>query len=214
LAKSPGRPVKSCKIRLFLILTGLAVLLSMLARFCFPGADMAPAVAAAGSTTESVPGDHGTADGTSPAATRDLIPVYLVGAVVRPGIYTVERGCYLYELVEMAGGLTADAAAEDINLACRLDDNQRIRLPTKAEVQADSSLNPDLPVDPASALVDINRADASQLETLPGIGPATAKTIISYREKTGGFKKIEDLMKITGIKESRFNAIKDQITIK
>lgn len=145
----------------------------------------------------------------------DLIPIYLVGAVERPGIYEVKRGSYLYQLVQTAGGLTDGAAQDRINLALRLDENQLIRIPTREEAAAglaEGLMIPDST--PSSKLVDINQADLAELDGLPGIGPSTARAIIEYRDSKGHFKQIEDLTKVPGIKDSRFQTLKDLICVR
>lgn len=176
--------------------------------------------------------------GTDPAPASDEIPVYLCGAVRTPGIYRTGRGSYLYEVIELAGGLLPEAADEYINLVFELTDAVSIYIPTEEEMQSylagqptESSgylrnglltgiwgTEPAVTADTgetgaASALVNINTADQAALETLPGIGAATAKAIISYREKVGGFNSIEDIMNVAGIKEGRFEAIRDLIVV-
>ncbi len=146
---------------------------------------------------------------------RDLVPVYLVGAIHEPGIYRVQRGSYLYELVEMAGGLSEDAASDDINLALAITDNCHIRIPTRVEA-ADNPFKSDILVshDPSEFVkININKASLEELDQLPGIGPATAKAILDFRERNGPFKSKEDLMKVSGIKQSRLDAISDLITL-
>jgi comEA protein len=153
---------------------------------------------------------------TAPVASAtaiNLIPVYLVGAVACPGIYQVERGTYLYELVDLAGGLTGQAASDAVNLAACIETNQMIRIPTQAEIDAGYVFALQDSETAAGALVDLNRADQKQLETLPGIGPATARAIIAYREANGFFDRIEDLMQVPGIKEARFNTLKDLVMV-
>lgn len=144
---------------------------------------------------------------------QEKIPVYLVGAVKNPGIYHIVPGTYLYELVELAGGLTEDAATEQINLAAAITTNQLIRLPTSSEIEAGYSVIGEIRAS-QTTLVDINQADQALLETLPGIGPATARAILAYREENGPFSCIEDLMKVPGIKEARFSALKDLIVVR
>ncbi len=141
-----------------------------------------------------------------------LIPVYLVGAVHHPGIYQIKPGTYLYELIEMAGGLTEDAAADHINLAAAITMNQLIRLPTQEEEA--SGYNFQLRESTGGqGLVDLNRADLTELASLPGIGPATAQAILAFREENGSFACIEDIMLVPGIKEARFNALKDLVMV-
>ena len=145
---------------------------------------------------------------------EDLIPVYLVGAVENPGIYLIKPGLYLYELVEMAGGMTEDAAAEQINLVLRIMTNQQIYLPTREEAQRNPSLLPapgDSDPHTSMPLININTASRSELEKLPGVGPVTARAIIDHREKHGRFNQPEDIMQVPGIKESRYQALEDYI---
>jgi comEA protein len=145
----------------------------------------------------------------------DLIPVYLVGAVSQPGIYQVVRGSYLYELIDQAGGLSEDAAATEINLAQKITDNVHIRIPTTAEYTehpgftwtADAAAS-------ASKSVNLNTASIDELDALPGIGPATAKAIVDFRERNGPYTAKEDLMRVAGIKQSRYDAIADLIDIR
>lgn len=159
--------------------------------------------------------DHTNPETMSTADQDDLIPVYLVGAIKNPGVYRVVKGSYLYELVNQAGGLSKNAAVDQINLAFRIDTNQMIRLPSLEEVgEGGVSSDPGIyPSESGNGLIDINRASLEQLDSLPGVGPSTAQAIISFREKNGSFASIEELMKIPGIKESRFNALKDLICV-
>lgn len=176
----------------------------------------------------------------TPAPPLKEIPVYVCGSVSEPGIYHVLPGSYLYEVVDMAGGLLPEAADEYMNLVFQFTAAVSIYIPSNDEMQKflDGTSNSssdylrngllqgiwgksgeqtvlsggEVP-SAASALVNINTADQSQLETLPGVGETTAKAIISYREKSGGFTKIEDIMNVAGIKEGRFEAIREFITV-
>lgn len=163
-------------------------------------------------TSQTTQHDETTAAATA-VTEADLVPVYLVGAVACPGIYQVARGACLYELVDLAGGLTDQAAAEAVNLAARVEANQMIRIPTQAEIDAGYVFTLQDTASAANALVDLNRADQQQLETLPGIGPATARAIIAWREENGFFDRIEDLMLVPGIKEARFTTLKDLVMV-
>ncbi|HPU63753.1 MAG TPA: helix-hairpin-helix domain-containing protein [Mobilitalea sp.] len=146
--------------------------------------------------------------------------VHLCGAVVNPGVYKVEAGTRLAELIKLAGGLIADAAGDYVNQAMEVKDGQRIYIPTKDElngltlaeyIQGDQSgSSQDEPLD---SRVNINTADESALMSLPGIGQAKAKSIIEYRDKHGNFTDIKDLMKVPGIKEGLFSRIADKITV-
>lgn len=164
---------------------------------------------------------------TASSGSPDAFPVYIVGEVCIPGIYQVEPGMFLYQLVEMAGGLTAKAARNSINLAFKITRNQMIRIPSLDEVEkgdtggvAEGLLLTDGACfedngnqQNTSAKININTAGEKELDELPGIGAATAKLIIDYRTKNGEFKTIEDIMKIPGIKQNKFAQIKDQIIV-
>lgn len=171
---------------------------------------------------------------------REEIPVYICGAVANPGIYQIMPGSYLYEVVDMAGGLLPEAAADYMNLVFQFTGAVSIYIPSYEEMEAflDGTGNSSseylrtgllqgiwgsTPSEDGSAgiskaadddkSVNINTADMSQLESLPGVGESTAKAIIAYREKSGGFTKIEDIMNVAGIKEGRFEAIREFITV-
>lgn len=146
----------------------------------------------------------------------ELIPVYITGEVKIPGVYRVKEGQILDDLVTLAGGLTAKAAPTAVNLACELKANQLYRIPSQDELAA----NPDLYFkDSATAeefannKININTANQIELETLPGVGPATAQAIIKYRDQHGPFQTTEDIMLIPGIKEARFRSLEDLITV-
>ncbi len=192
------------RTRLILALTCLVALGALVWGWIFPEAR--PDIKNAQASTNAALATDQVAD------LDEIIPIYIVGAVVKPGIYKIVRGSYLYELVELAGGLLETAAADSINLAMRLDENQLIRIPTRAEVAADPNAAALAGVGSSSTkLINLNKADATELDLLPGVGPSTAKAILEYRKKNGSFQCIEDLMKVPGIKESRFNSIKDLI---
>ena len=206
------------KLCLVLLLTGAAILGSLLWDWIHAASNPVQIISGAGQDDLAVPPSTTDQDLTESSAAvnqNDMIPVYLVGSVKHPGVYQVARGSYLYELVDAAGGLTDHAARGSINLAFRIDTNQMIRLPSQDEVQQDP-LQADPAVYPSESgdtQIDINRAALEELDSLPGVGPSTAQAIISYRDKNGPFKAIEELMKVPGIKESRFNALKDLICI-
>lgn len=132
------------------------------------------------------------------------VSVYVCGAVKSPGVYTLGADQRIADAVEAAGGMRKDADTEYVNLAQRLSDGIKIRIPTVDEALSEGA---------ATKLININTADEAALCTLTGIGSAKAKKIIEYREKNGPFSKIEDIMKVPGIKEAGFDKIKEQITI-
>ncbi len=190
-----------------LIVAGIVVAATILSQTVFR--DDQPELVVESDDLEQHPAEH-----SNPTESSDnSIPIYLVGAVKHPGIYRVEPGCYLYELIEQAGGLEDTAAADQINLAMRLEQNGLIRIPTIEEAKQNPDSTDLSGNGGENGLTDLNRADQAELEQLPGIGPVTAKAILDYRNENGPFQCIEDLMKVPGIKESRFNAIRDLIRV-
>lgn len=150
-----------------------------------------------------------------------LIYVHICGAVANPDVYRIEEGSRLIDLIEAAGGLSADAAGDYINQAMEVMDGQRIYIPTREEVKAltlseyieGDSKNKQFKEEKSDSRVNINTADETELMSLPGIGQAKAKSIIEYRNKNGKFSDISDIMNIPGIKEGLFNKISDYITV-
>ena len=147
----------------------------------------------------------------------DEIPVYVSGEVYAPGVYYLERGSLIQDAIERAGGFRPMAAADSINLAREIKAHQQIRVPTVKEVNNPPDgwqYDPEegLIESSSGGLININDATAEELESLPGIGPATANAIIRFREKQR-FSTIEDLMLVPGIKEARFEALADHIFV-
>ena len=145
--------------------------------------------------------------------------VYICGEMIKPGVYELSGDSRIYEAVDAAGGFTENAARECVNLASKVSDGMQITIYNREE--AASLLADSAPVGEnagksgtsGSGLVNLNTATKEELMTLKGIGESKAEDIIRYREKSGGFKKIEDIMKISGIKENGFQKIKDSITV-
>lgn len=160
--------------------------------------------------------------------------VHICGAVSAPGVYELPAGSRIIDAVEAGGGFLTEADEACCNLAEEIVDGCQIYIMTKSESCADGQTekkagiqtSPDSDMQttdrnvrsnsaPAleNGLVNLNTADVAALMTLPGIGESRAKAIISYREQHGAFAKIEDIMKISGIKQAAFSKIKDKITV-
>jgi competence protein ComEA len=157
-----------------------------------------------------------------PPPSPALMQVHVAGAVARPGVYALPSGSRVEAAIAAAGGLSDEAAAESLNLAARLRDGERVYVPGRAALgdpvaeQGLADAGADAQADQAStpsALVDINTASQSELESLPGIGPVTAQKIIAYRQENGAFTSIEQIMEVSGIGEGIFAKIKDLITV-
>lgn len=133
---------------------------------------------------------------------KEIYGVHIKGEVNAPGYYELEEGSRYKDAILAAGGETTDADLDSINLATKLLDGETILVPSTGN-QNTSSNNK----------ININTADLYQLCKLDGFGETTSQRIIDYRAKNGAFSKIEDLMKVDGIGSSKFNKIKDLITI-
>ncbi|WP_261805778.1 helix-hairpin-helix domain-containing protein [Lapidilactobacillus luobeiensis] len=161
---------------------------------------------------------------SSEVARSSKIYVEIKGAVVRPDVYRLTADQHVIDLVKKAGGLTAAADDRQINLASALTDGLSLYVPTKEETA--NSGDTDLAVTPPTAptvgggpaaqqrLVDLNHADATELQTVSGIGPKKADDIIAYRQQNGGFKSVEDLTQVSGIGEKTLAKIRDQLCVR
>ncbi|MEK4147250.1 helix-hairpin-helix domain-containing protein [Robertmurraya sp. FSL W8-0741] len=143
------------------------------------------------------------------------ILVDVKGAVRRPGVYRASAGDRIKDVIESAGGITEDANPDATNFAMRVTDEMVVYVPKIGEEEAigEGSLM-DGGTDSANQKININKATAPELETLPGIGPAKAEAIIEYRESNGPFKAIEDIMSISGFGEKTFEKLKESIVVK
>lgn len=165
--------------------------------------------------------------------TKTLV-VHICGAVSAPGVYELPAGSRIIDAVEAGGGFLPEAEEACCNLAEEIVDGCQIYIMTKTESCADGQTekkagiqtSPDSNMQTTdrnvrsnsataleNGLVNLNTADVAALMTLPGIGESRAKAIISYREQHGAFAQIEDIMKISGIKQAAFSKIKDKITV-
>ncbi|MCL1983065.1 MAG: helix-hairpin-helix domain-containing protein [Clostridiales bacterium] len=150
-----------------------------------------------------------------------FIVVDIEGAVMAPGIVRLQEGSRVNDAVLEAGGLAASADTMEVNLAARLSDGDKVYIPTKQERQGSATAAAGIvtdsisgsPANQGNGMVNINTANSEQLQALNGVGPATAQKIIDYRESIGGFKKIEDLMKVSGIGSKTFEKLKDKIIV-
>jgi competence protein ComEA len=146
-----------------------------------------------------------------PTSTPAPIRVHVSGAVGQPDVYELPAGSIVKDAVEAAGGPTDSANLDGVNLAVELHDQQQVYVPRQGETVPMAPATEDEGA--ASGPVNINTATAAELETLPGIGPKTADTIVEYREANGPFETIEDIMDVPGIGEGTFEKIKDRIAV-
>lgn len=143
-------------------------------------------------------------DTTKQTSTNEVINYVYVdvkGEVENPGVYRVSDKCRVFQVIEIAGGLTDLSDTSTINLASKINDEQMIVIPSK-----DSTTT-------YTGLININTANATLLDSLPGIGYSTATNIIEYRTNNGSFKSKEEIKLVNGIGDAIYEQIKDLITI-
>ncbi|MCG1012794.1 helix-hairpin-helix domain-containing protein [Tepidanaerobacter sp. GT38] len=150
----------------------------------------------------------------------EKIVVHVAGAVKNPGVYTLDEGKRVKDAIEIAGGALPEADLLRLNLAQKIHDEDKLYVPKIGETpeqleQANESYGATVGISSKSdGKVNINTADETELIQLPGIGPATAQKIIDYRTTNGFFKSIEDIKKVSGIGDKKFEQLKDKIRVK
>jgi len=142
--------------------------------------------------------------------------VHVGGAVQRPGLYRLSDGARVDDAVQAAGGVLEDADLDALNLAARVKDGDKVLVPSRSGTAEGSPGGPQNGSGGGGAqggLVNLNTATIADLETLPGIGPAIAQRIIDFRSSNGGFRKVEDLLEVSGIGPKTFEKLRDHVTV-
>ena len=158
---------------------------------------------------------------------QEQIVVHVTGSVKSPGIVKLKDGSRIEDAIEAAGGLTENADISKVNLAYVLEDGIKIKIPSSSEedigdgdVLIDGSGENVVEEDDSQSTnqngkgININKADETELQTLPGIGASLASRIVEYRKQNVKFANIEDIKNVSGIGDSKFSNIKDLITVK
>jgi competence protein ComEA len=161
--------------------------------------------------TGNVAGTPPTSLAVAVTTTSGEVVVHVAGAVTSPGVYRLPVGSRVVDSVQSAGGLTSDALPDAVNLAALLTDGERIYVPRVGET---------VPVTAAEAAgstaapgpIDINRASADELDSLPGVGPATAAAIVAHRDQYGPFGSIDDLADVRGIGPAKLEVLRGLVT--
>src|SRR5262245_54927723 len=160
---------------------------------------MAPAVTAAAPTEAPTSGG--------------VVLAHAAGAVRQPGLYTLAEGDRVADLLDLAGGPTRAADLDRVNLAAPVADGSQVVVPRRGEPVPPPVATGGDGVDAPAALVDVNLADPTELEVLPGVGPATAAAIVEYREANGPFTSVDELIDVPGIGEAKLAALADLVTV-
>ena len=162
-------------------------------------------------------------DNTTKETEEKNIFVHIAGCVQKEGMLELSANCRIADAIEKAGGLTQEADLSDINLAYLLEDGMKIYIPNQNERQennenaentAKAENTPSMQIQDTNTkqdVININTATQEELDTLPGIGPATATKIIEYRKEKGKFKQKEEIKEVSGIGEAKYEKIKEYI---
>ena len=137
--------------------------------------------------------------------------VEIKGEVLKPDVHELEEDSIVKDLIEIAGGLKEEADISNINRAKKLKNNELVIIPNINDKNSITVFNEIS--NESEELININLADISELKKITGIGEVKAQSIIDYREKSGGFKSIEEIKNVDGIGEKTFEKIKDEITL-
>jgi len=176
--------------------------------------------ASSGSLPEgAVPGPEPPAERAA-TTTGPALAVHVAGAVARPGLYHLPAGSRVADALAQAGGRLPAADVDRLNLAARIVDGQKILVTRRGEaapveaagaggVPGSVGGEAAVPTEP----IDLNSADLAALDSLPGIGPATARAILEERARRGGFRSTRDLLRVPGIGEGRFARLKDRVRV-
>lgn len=189
----------------------------------------APTAGAASGPSPSAGASAGAAP-SAPGAGR--VVVHVLGAVRRSGVVELPASSRVGDALERAGGATDDADLDRLNLARVLTDGERLYVPRVGQQEVPEALGPVADGAAAgptagaggsggtagtgvegAAVVDLNTADQTALETLPGIGPGLAGRIIAWRDEHGRFTAVEDLLDVSGIGDVRFAELRDRVRV-
>lgn len=161
---------------------------------------------------------------------ENKIKVHVAGYVEEEGMVELAEGARIADALEAAGGATLEADLSRVNLAYVLQDGQKIYIPSILEVEEEEAEEEEYITEgsggvileeegeeeknnEAEGKVNINTATQTELETLNGIGPSTASKIIEYRKQNGNFQSIEEIQNVSGIGDSKYESIKDDICV-
>lgn len=145
------------------------------------------------------------------AALSQRIAVEVVGAVSTPGVYRLDGDARVQDAIDAAGGARADADLTGLNLARRLDDEERLEIPSTRVVATPTTSA--APAAVKNGTININTASAEELDALPGIGPALAGRIVAYRQQHGPFASVEELSNVSGISPKMVETLRPLISV-
>ena len=217
-----------------IIIIGVIILFLICIYFVYSKSDEGEMISSEGRIENSII-ENNTKEKEEKQEEKNKIIIHITGMISNEGILELEEGSRISDAIEKAGGLKEGADVSQINLAFILSDGMKIHIPNvndrkeKNEDKTNTYITKESGVSTIEetqnqnnvteknktiAMVNINKADMKQLQTLPGIGDSTAQKIINYRNENGKFNSIEDIKNVKGIGDSKFVKIKEYITVK
>lgn len=218
------------------VVVGAAVLAFLLLRPADPPVEDVLPLASPAPPAPTLEPDPTSAAGSPAATEQSELVVHVAGSVLHPGVVRVGAGARVADVIAAAGGLGPDADGERLNLAAPVADGQRLYVPRMGQDVIPEPLGPDGGAGPGPSgsgsgpssggaatgsaggadlgtPVDLNRASIDELDTLPGVGPATAAAIVAHREEHGPFTSVDGLLDVRGIGEAKLAALRDLVTV-
>jgi competence protein ComEA len=229
-ADQVGPPRRGVRVRAaatgVVVLALLAVSAAVVASIVTPGGETVTVGSGAGDLGAGEPGTGETGVDAVPGSPDDAVladstqhatrlVLHVHGAVAEPGIVELPAGARVIDAIAAARGPTDDADLGAVNLARLVVDGEQLYIPREGEVPPTGTggHGGGAPSSGGTGLVNLNTADSASLESLPGIGPALASRIISWREQNGGFRAVDELLAVSGIGEKTLAGFRDQVTV-
>ena len=179
-----------------------------------PSAPIEQSLPRANARSTTVAGAASAEPATTNPSTPATLVVQAAGAVARPGVYRLQEGARVIDLINAAGGPTSEADTQLVALAATLTDGVRVYVPKVGESpQAPVGSSAGGVVGSAAAPVDLNAATPEELDSLPGVGPATAAAIVAHRQEIGRYTSIEELLDVRGIGPAKLDALRKLVTV-